>query len=110
MLDKLRAKLERKSYENCMLYYNMMDYKAAVAAFQNHLKDFPDAKQKEQINYLTIKSYYLLAINSIDTKKKERFKAATDAYIKYIDTFPNGQYVKEAEIVYSSALKNLEKL
>lgn len=110
ILDKLRAKLERKSYENAMLYYNMMDYKAAVASFNNHLKDFPDAKQKEQINYLIIKAYYLLALNSVDAKKQERFKSAADAYIKYIDAFPNGQYIKEAEMVYTSSLKNLEKL
>lgn len=109
MLDKLRAKLERKSYENCMLYYNMVDYKAAVASFNNHLKDFPDTKHREEIQYLTVKSYYLLALNSIDAKKQERFKASVDAYFKYIDTFPNGQYLKQAEMVYTSALKNLEK-
>lgn len=109
MLDKLRAKLERKSYENAMLYYNMVDYKAAIASFNNHLKDFPDAIQKEQINYLIIKSYYLLALNSIDSKKQERFKAAIDAYIKFVDTFPNSEYLKEAEMVYTSALKNIEK-
>ena len=109
MLDKLRGKLERKSYENAMLYYNMVDYKAAIVAFGNHTKDFPESKHVEELNYLTIKSYYLLALNSIESKKQERFKAAVDTYLKYVDTFPKGGYLKDAEIIYSSALKNLEK-
>ncbi len=109
MLDKLRGKLERKSYENAMLYYNMVDYKAAIVVFANHIKDFPESKHVEELNYLTIKSYYLLALNSIESKKQERFKAAVDTYIKYVDTFPKGGYLKDAEMIYSSALKNLEK-
>ncbi|CAN5481908.1 hypothetical protein BH10BAC1_BH10BAC1_13140 [soil metagenome] len=108
-LDKLRGKLERKSYENSMLYYNMSDYKSAVVAFGNHLKDFPGTKHDEELNYLIIRSYYLLALNSIDSKKQERFKAAADAYIKFLDTFPKSSYLKQAEMVYTSALKNLEK-
>lgn len=109
MLDKLRAKLERKSYENAMMYYNMLDYKAAITAFNNHLKDYPDAKQIEEMTYLIIKSYYLLAVNSIEVKKQERFKGAVDTYLKFVDTYPNSKYLKDAEFVYSSALKNLEK-
>ncbi|MGB3947023.1 MAG: outer membrane protein assembly factor BamD [Bacteroidia bacterium] len=110
MLDKLWGKLERKSYENAMLYYNTYDYKAAISAFGNHIKEFPNTTHLEELNYLIIRSYYLLALNSIDAKKQERFKASVDAYLKYVDKFPNGKHLKEAEIVYSSALKNLEKI
>jgi len=108
-LDRLRAKLERKSYENAMLYYNTIDYKAAVVAFANHLKEYPDTKHTEEINYLIIKSYYLLAINSIESKKAERFRLAVDSYFKFVDAFPNGVLLKDAELIYTSALKNLEK-
>jgi outer membrane protein assembly factor BamD len=110
MLDKLRGKLERKSYENSMLYFNTMNYKSAVTAFNNHMKDFPDSKHTEELHYLIIKSYYLLALNSIDSKKHERFKAAVDSYIKFVDSYPNGEYIKQAEMVYTSALKNLEHI
>lgn len=108
-LDKLRGKLEQKSYENSMLYYHMNDYKASVTAFGNHLKDFPGGKHDEELNYLIIRSYYLLALNSIESKKQERFKAAADHYIKFLDKFPKSDYLKQAEMVYTSALKNLEK-
>lgn len=109
LLDKLRGKLERKSYENSMLYFNTSDYKASLVAFANHLKDFPDSKHAEELNYLIIRSHYLLALNSIESKKQERFKAAVDSYIKFLDKFPKSEYLKQAEMVYSSALKNLEK-
>ncbi|MFL5762902.1 MAG: outer membrane protein assembly factor BamD [Bacteroidia bacterium] len=109
LLDELRAKLERKSYENAMLYYNTSDYRAAATAFENHLKDFPDTKHVEELNYLIIRSYYLLAVNSIENKKQERFKAAVDHYLKFVDTYPKSEYIKQAEMVYESALKSLEK-
>lgn len=109
LLDKLRAKLENKSYENAMLYYNMSDYKASITSFGNHLNDFPDTKHREELNYLIIKSHYLLALNSIESKKQERFKAAVDSYTKFAESFPKSEYLKQAESIYNSALKSLEK-
>ena len=109
ILDKLRAKLELKSYESSMLYYNMANYKSAIVAFANHIKDFPDTKYEEELKFLTIKSYYLLAINSIESKKQERFKGAIDSYIKFVDAFPKSRYIKDAENIYSNSLQSIEK-
>lgn len=109
ILDKLRSKLERKSYESAMLYYNMGNYKSAVVAFANHIKDFSGTKHEEELKFLTIKSYYLLAVNSIESKKQERFKSAVDSYIKFVDTFPKSKYIKDAENIYSNSIQNLEK-
>ncbi len=109
LLDELRGKLERKAYENAKLYYNMSDYKASVASFDNFIKDFPGSNHVEEFTYLSIKSYYLLALNSIESKKQERYKASVDTYIKFVDSHPQSVYLKQAEMVYSSALKQLEK-
>lgn len=109
LLDELRAKLERKAYENAILYYNLGDYKASVASFDNFIKDFAGSNHVEELIYLSIKSYYLLALNSIESKKAERFKASVDMYIKFVDSHPQSNYLKQAEMVYSSALKQLEK-
>ncbi len=109
ILDIMRGKLERKSFENAMLYYDMGDYRASIVSFTNHLKDFPDSKHVEQFSYLIIRANYLQALNSIESKKQERFKATVDAYIKFVDLYPKSDYLKEAEMVYTSALKNLEK-
>jgi len=109
MIDKLRAKLEKKSYEIAKQYYHIGDYKASVYAFKNVLNDFPDTKYREELSFLIIKSYYLYAINSIEIKKKERLQASIDAYLNFVDVFSKSGYLKEAESIYDSALKMKEK-
>jgi outer membrane protein assembly factor BamD len=109
LLDILRGKLERKASENAMLYYVMGDYRASAAAFANYVKDFPSSTNTEYYSFLAVRSTYLMAVNSIDRKKEERFKAAVDSYLKFIETYPNSTYLKEAETVYAGALKSLEK-
>ena len=109
LIDKLREKLEKKSYENVKQYYRIGDYKASVVAFNSTLKDFPDSRYREELMFLIVKSNYLLAINSIESKKPERLKTTIDAYFKFIDTFQKSIYLKEAESVYSDALKQQQK-
>lgn len=108
-LDKLREKLELKAYENAKLYYKIGEYKASVFAFKNMLRDFPDNKYREEVNYLIVKASYLLATNSIDEKKTERFVATSEYYIKFADNFGNSKYLKSAEAMYESAQKHIDK-
>ncbi len=103
LIDKLRAKLEIKAYETAMLYYKMSDYKAAIIAMQNTIKDFPMTTYKEELLFLICKSNYELAENSIDSKKYERYKSTIDAYFTFIDKFATGKYAKEAESIHSKA-------
>lgn len=110
MIDKLRGKIERKVYEIAKQYYNISDYKAAIYSFKNLLNDFPDTKYREELSFLIVKSGYLLAINSIDSKKGERLKTTVSAYESFVAAFPKSSYIKEAESIYSSALKMKEKL
>ncbi len=110
IIDKLRGKLEKKSYEVAKQYYNVGDYKASVVAFNNTLKDFPETKYREEFMFLTIKANYLLAQNSIDVKKAERYKSSTEAYLKFIDTYKASKYLREAETIYNNTLKAQEKI
>jgi outer membrane protein assembly factor BamD len=109
-IDRLRAKLERKSYENALLYFNIEDYKASMQAFKNLLKDFPDNPYREEANFLILKSNYLLAKNSINEKKEERFKSTIEHYYKFIDNFKESNYLSEAESIFESSQKQLLKL
>lgn len=110
MIDHLRGKLERKSYDIAKQYYFIGEYKAANVAFANILKDFPDTKRKDEINFLILKSNYLLAVNSIESKKGERIQATLDSYAKFAEAFPQSEYLKDAESIKESALKLQEKL
>jgi outer membrane protein assembly factor BamD len=73
LIDKLRNKLETKSFLNAKLYFKIGDYKAAIYAFRNSLDDFPDSQYKEEMDFLTIKSAFLYAQNSVESKKMKDF-------------------------------------
>ena len=49
MLDELRERLERKSYEAARLYYKIEDYRASAYALKNILRDNPDNRFREEI-------------------------------------------------------------
>lgn len=109
LIDQLRAKLEQKAYDAAIMYYRMRNYKSAAATFKNLLIDFPDTQNEEEVMFLIVKSYHLLATNSIDTKKAERYQLSADAYIAFIDKFPKSKYLREAERLYNNSLLFLQQ-
>jgi outer membrane protein assembly factor BamD len=106
-IDELRGKLEEKAWENALLYYKMEEYKSAIVAFGNVIKDFPSTKYQEDCLFLSLKSAYLYAGNSIESKKEERYKSAIEHYQKLIETFPATSYKKEADRIKASAEEKL---
>ncbi|MCQ2959322.1 MAG: outer membrane protein assembly factor BamD [Bacteroidales bacterium] len=104
-IGKLREKLEEKAYNNSKIFYNLEDYKAAVTSLKNCLKQYPDTKYREELLFLTLKSSFLLAENSVESKKDDRYDLAVDDYHAYIDEFPNGQWAKDAEKIFLQIMK-----
>jgi len=105
LIDKLRAKLEKKSYETSKAYYFRDDWKASVPAFENFIKDFPESGKLEEVRFLIIKSYYLLAKASVESKKPERLEKTMENYLKFVDLHPQSPYMKEAEGIYLDCQK-----
>lgn len=103
LLDELQYKLEVKAMDNARLYYKMEDYRAAVVALGNVVKDFPATQFKEECLFLTLKSSYLLASNSIEAKKEDRYKSAVENYYRLNDAFPQSRYKKDAERILEDA-------
>ena len=110
MLDKLRVKLETKAFETARLYYNMEDFKASTYEFRNLLKDFPDTKYREEATFFILKANYNYANNSILQKKGDRLRSAIEAYNQYVDAYPSGKYLKDAQEIFDKSLKQIEKL
>lgn len=124
LIDVLREKLESKAYRIAKLYFNLGSYKASAVAFDNLIKDFPDTKYKEEAYFYILKANYLLAINSIESKKKERLEAAISAYNSFENFQPNlsglGEsggvkgadkaLAKEAETILGNSKKMLENI
>ena len=103
--DVLRFKLEQKEHDITNQYFNIGDYKAAIASGRNFMKDFPESNYIDEILFTTIDSYYLLAVNSVETKKLERLNLAMESYLKLVDLYPKSSYLAKAETVYESCVK-----
>jgi outer membrane protein assembly factor BamD len=111
-LDELRAKLSFKAYRSAKLYFNMGEYKSAIVSLKNIARDYPEMVQKEEVDFLIVKSNFLLAQNSISEKQLERYKNTLNACEELSELYTEGsKYMKEAkEIAIKSqlAIKKLE--
>lgn len=108
LINELHEKLVEKSYLSAKLYYDLEDYKAAIISLNNSLMEYPESKYREEIQYLLVKSKYLLAVNSIESKKAERFQEAVDEYFSFISEFPESKYKKEVQKMYNESLKYIK--
>ena len=108
-IEELRMRLEKKSFENSRLYYQLRDYKAAAIALKNTLDEFPDTEFREELLYLIMKSNYLLADNSIKKIQKERYQETIDSYYVFIDEFPESEKTKEAEKIFERSVEEIKK-
>ena len=110
LMDQLRGKLIKKDYEIIKQYYKQSEWKAAIVAAQIFIKDYPASIYDEEMHLLLIDSYYVLAINSVQSKKEERLDGAIENYVKFLDLYPNSSYLSRAESIYSSCKKLKENL
>ena len=97
LIDDLRGKLEKKSYENAKLYLNIGDYKSAVIAFRNSLRDYPDTQYAEEMEYLSLEAQYLYAKNSLETKQEERYNELIAMHNEFEDKYAKSKYLKDAK-------------
>lgn len=110
LIQELRDRLEAKAFANAKLYLDMGlmdDYRAAVIAFDNALRDYPDTKYAEEMEFLSIKAQYLYASNSTLRRQEERFGEMLDMYQSFIASYPESRFAKEAEALRRDAERGL---
>lgn len=107
LIDELRDKLVEKSFLSARLYYDFENYKAAVVALENSLKEYPDTRFREELMFMLLESKYLLAINSVEEKKELRLSSALDEYFAFVDEFPESKHRKDAEKFYETTARLL---
>jgi len=110
IMDELRHKLEKKSYEVARQYYYMQLYQSAVTAFNTTLNDYPDTPYREEILFYRLLSAYELAYKSIEDKKFQRYKETITAYNELIDFFPETEYRNRAEEVKKKTEENIKEI
>ena len=95
LIQNLRDKLERKAYENAKLYLTIGDFQAAVIAFNNTLRDYPDTKYAEELEYLAIKAQYQYAQVSSEQRQEERFGLVIAGADQFAEKYAGSKYLKE---------------
>ncbi len=107
-IEKLGDKLAKKSFYNSKLYFDLRQYEAAITAFENTLKGYPNSNYREDCLFYILQSHFLYAENSIRKKQSERYQKAVKAYKLYILEYPNGEYIKDAKKMHEKSLEALE--
>jgi len=104
----LEDKLVEKSYLSAKLYYDMKQYKAAVVALTNSLKEYANTKYREKMMYLKLNSLFLYAVNSFPNKQKERYQTTLDDYYSFMEEFPKSTYSKDVSSIFQRTNKFLK--
>lgn len=111
-LEEMYNKLAQKEFYSARLYYNLgsylgNNYESCVIVAKNALKKYPGNRYQEELCWLMLQSKYQLALNSIESKKEERYRDAADEYYNFITEFPNSKHLKAAERINKELQKKL---
>jgi outer membrane protein assembly factor BamD len=87
VVKALREKLEKKAFEIAKQYNTISDYKI----------DYPGTPYKEKALFWKFDSAYQLAINSVNTKMKERLMTAKLAYVNLVKFNANTEFKTKAD-------------
>ncbi len=110
VIDESQVKLEKKGFENAKQYLKLRYYQAAVLAFDNFKKNFPDSKYLEEAAFLKVQSQFFLAENSLPTKQYERYVSTLTYYQELLDNFPNSLLLKDSQRYYTLSQAQINKL
>lgn len=110
MLSELQEKLVYKQLLNSRLYFNLgnymgNNYQSCIITASNTLLDFPVSKHREELSFLVLKARYMLATQSLEELKLERYRATLDEYYSFVNEYPQGNYTKEAADILKQCKK-----
>jgi len=112
IMFELQEKLAYKELLATRLYYNLGTYMgnnflSSVITAQNALKNYPFSKYREEFIFLMLQSKYELALVSVDEKLQGRYRDVVDEYYNYMNEYPEGKYVRQAQRFYDYASKRI---
>src|SRR5690606_16098278 len=97
LIADLRDKLEKKAMANARLYLDIGDYKSAIFAFENALRDYPDTKYAEEMEALSVEAQYLYAANSLEIRQEERYTQVVEMANTFSEEFPESKFLKNVQ-------------
>ncbi len=113
LMFKLQDKLVDKEYLSAQLYFNLGNYngnnfQSCIITAQNALRDFPYTARREDLSWLILRAKYEMAVESVAARQQERYRDAIDEYYAYINEFPEGKYLKDAEKIFQNSQKRIK--
>ena len=98
---------EKVTYLFADTYYQLKDSYLAGYQFERFTSAYPNSEKVEEAAFKSAKSYYFLSPR-YDLDQSETDKAMAELQ-KYIDTYPNGEYLEEANVLATELRVKLEK-
>lgn len=113
MSIELQDKLVYKQLLNANLYYDLGNYRgnnflSCIITANNALLDYPVSKHREELSFLVLKARYMMATQSKEELKPERYRSTIDEYYNYNNEFAEGKYKKEAENILKDCQKYIK--
>jgi len=114
MLNDLQDKLVYKQLLASKLYFDLGDYmgnnyQSCIITANNTLMDFPVSKYREELSFLILRSRYMMAMQSVESLKMDRFRATQDEYFSFLNDFPESKHLKEAEAILKECKKIIKE-
>lgn len=112
MRIELSDKLCYKEYLSAKLYLDLgtymgNNYEAAVITARNAQNEYPYSKHREDLGFIIFKARYEAAINSVEEKAEERYRAAYDEYYTFTNEYPETIYAKETQKMFERLSKKM---
>lgn len=110
MYQELAGKLERKVFEVAKQYNKIMQYPAAMKAFDLFLSEYPGSSFREEALYQRVLSAFYYAENSIQSRQLERYKDTKLAYNKLATSFNESIYTNQLKTIINKTEAQIERL
>lgn len=108
-IDDLLDKIEEKDIRTAKLFYQIEDYKAAVWTLKRTINEYPVSEHQNELKYLLLSSYYKLAQNSVEQKKKQRYEDVIMFYEENKSEFEQMKESASAYSMYKNAINQVNK-
>jgi outer membrane protein assembly factor BamD len=110
IIDKCRAKLEAKDFENAELYFNLRQFKASALVFNNMMNTYPDSEKSDLYKLFVIRSNYEYALMSTEDRKETRLEQVVTDCNDFMDRFPDSKLKGQVEVYLNSSNNTLKSL
>jgi outer membrane protein assembly factor BamD len=88
----------------------MGNYLSAYTCFKNAAIDYPDLPNKEEVEFLVVKSAYLYAKQSVAKYQQERFAKTIEEANNFNSDYPSSAYAEEVNKLIEASNSAIDEL